>query len=108
MQAGHGGLYGGGVIGSDYCWRKGPHSLALGAMSYIDVPKLVRKYRNTVNPKVNVFLVQIAGYEDTIIPEFYNRTYIIGGWSGSVLKFARRMIDTIDEFESANLIKGNG
>lgn len=85
MQAGHGGLYGRDVKQyRNYCING----------NRIDVPKLVMEYRKTVNPKVNVFLVQIAGYEDTLIPEFYDRTFIIGGWSGSIIKFARRMIDT--------------
>lgn len=103
MQAGHGGLYGTNV-NSEFVWKRGSRA----SMPYVDIPKLVRKYRATVNPKVNVFLVQIAGYADTIIPEFYDRTYIIGGWSGSVLRFAKRMADTIDEFERNALVKQNG
>ena len=89
MQAGHGGLYG---TGKGYVgiasWpgssRSNPH---------IDVPALVKRYREKVNPKVMVFLVQIAGYEDTLIPEFYDRTFILGGWSDGILRFARKMID---------------
>jgi len=85
MQAGHGGLYGvNNAEYKDYRWQNGNN---------IDVPKLVQKYRQTVNPNVNVFLVQVAGYQDTIIPEFYNRTYILGGWSDQVLHFAREIID---------------
>ena len=86
MQAGHGGLYGEGIP-DQWLWgkrRRGP--------DYVDVPKLIREYRNRVNPKVNVFCVQTAGYEDTIIPEFYNRTYILGGWSDRILHFAEHMI----------------
>lgn len=97
MQAGHGGLFG--VNSSDYrnyIW-KGGDSWDRGR--YIDVPKLVREYRNKVNPKVNVFLVQIAGYEDTLLPEYYERTFILGGWSGSIFKFAKRMIDTFDQYK---------
>jgi len=89
MQAGHGGLYG--KNSKDY--RK----YCLGTR-YIDVPLLIHDYRAKVNPKVNVFLVQTAGYEDTLLPEYYDRTYIIGGWSGNILKFAKRMIDTADQF----------
>lgn len=89
MQAGHGGLYG--LNPSDYRKYAWNHR-------YIDVAMLVHEYRAKVNPKVNVFLVQIAGYEDTLLPEYYDRTYIIGGWSGSILKFAKRMIDTADQF----------
>lgn len=93
MQAGHGGLYGKNPADyKQYIWSgRGER--------YIDVPLLISKYRAKVNSKVNVFLVQIAGYEDTLLPEYYDRTYIIGGWSGSILKFAKRMIDTADQFQ---------
>ena len=84
MQAGHGGLYG--QNPSDY-----PDYKMAGA--YIDVAKLVRDYRRNVNPKVMIYLVQIAGYVDTILPEFYNRTFIIGGWSTGVIRFAKEMED---------------
>lgn len=97
MQAGHGGLYGTESEArryKSYIWPgAGIRSI------YIDVPKLIHEYRSKVNSKVNVFLVQIAGYEDTLLPEYYDRTYIIGGWSGSILKFAKRMIDTADRYQ---------
>lgn len=85
MQAGHGGLYGTSTekmrYNSDYGWNNGGN---------IDVAKLVRKYRS-INPKVMVYLVQVAGYQDTLIPEFYDRTYILGGWGDGLLKFADKM-----------------
>lgn len=84
MQAGHGGLYGVDPNGyRDYTWSDGCH---------IDVPKLINHYRRDVNPNVNVFLVQIAGYQDVIVPEFYDRTYILGGWSEKILTFANQLI----------------
>jgi hypothetical protein len=83
MQCGHGGLYGTSPDAySEYLWGGGRH---------IDVPKLVAKYRSEVNPKVMVYLVQIAGYQDTIMPEFYDRTYILGGWGEGILRFAKSM-----------------
>jgi hypothetical protein len=86
MQAGHGGLYGTKPFAyRTFAWPEDSR--------YIDVGKLVATYRNKVNPHVNVFLVQIAGYEDTLLPEYYDRTYILGGWSANILKFAKRMID---------------
>ena len=89
MQAGHGGLYGRNANDySNYRWRNTRN---------IDVPLLIHRYREKVNSKVNVFLVQIAGYEDTLLPEYYERTFIIGGWSGSIFKFAKRMIDTMNQ-----------
>jgi hypothetical protein len=95
MQAGHGGLFGENSREyRDYIWSGNGYG-----NRYIDVPKLIHEYRSKVNAKVNVFLVQIAGYEDTLLPEYYDRTYIIGGWSGSILKFAKRMIDTADQYQ---------
>jgi hypothetical protein len=83
MQAGHGGLFGKSVPRNAIFEPKGG--------SYIDVPKLISRYRREVNPDVLVFLVQTAGYQDTIVPEFYDKTYILGGWSQSVIQFAGEM-----------------
>lgn len=86
QQAGHGGLYGlDERTYSDYGWVLNPRM--------VDVAKLVQVYRQNVNKNVNVFLVQVAGYQDTLIPEYYNRTYILGGWGDGVLKFAGKMIE---------------
>ncbi len=91
QQAGHGGLYGTNQSAyRNYAWPN--------RNRYIDVPSLVTTYREKVNPKVNVFMVQIASYEDTLFPENYYRTFIIGGWSGAIIKFAKRMIDVADSY----------
>ncbi len=88
MQAGHGGLYGVDPKQyKDYRWA---------SSSYIDVPKLVAAYREKVNPRVNVYLVQVAGYQDTLMPEFYERTYILGGWGEGLLRFAAEMAALAD------------
>ena len=83
MQAGHGGLYG---INSeeykDYLWK---------GRKYIDVAKLIKEYRKTVNKDALFFLVQVAGYGDALVPEFYKNTYILGGWSANILRFASKM-----------------
>jgi len=83
MQAGHGGLYG--TNPSEYSKYKWSNS------HYIDVAKLIKDYRKTVNPNVNVFLVQVAGYKDALVPEFYEKTYILGGWGDGLLRFAKEM-----------------
>lgn len=84
MQAGHGGLYGTNPKAyRDYGWGNDGR--------FIDVAKLVQTYRKRVNPNVKVFLVQIAGYKDTLIPEIYDRTYILGGWGEGLLRFAAKM-----------------
>jgi len=83
MQAGHGELYG--CAPGDYAnynWNN---------THYIDVAKLISTYRKQVNPDVKVYLVQIAGQQDTLVPEFYDKTYILGGWGDGLLRFAHEM-----------------
>ena len=93
MQAGHGGLYGTNAKAyKDYVWSK--------REPYIDVPKLVATYRRKVNPNVMVYLVQVAGYTDTIMPEFYDRTYILGGWGEGLLRFAAQMSGMYDAVQA--------
>jgi hypothetical protein len=86
MQAGHGALYG--LRARDYrqyLWAKHMGN------AYIDVPGLIATYREEVNPAVMVYLVQIDGHQETIVPEFYERTYVLGGWGEAVLSFAAEM-----------------
>ena len=93
MQAGHGGLYG--IYPEDY--------KALGACvngNYIDVNMLVKLYRAYVNPKVNVFCIQTAGYSNVLVPEYGYRTAILYGWTGRELVFADAMNRTWNELES--------
>ena len=89
MQAGHGGLYTNGTHAPtpEFTWNKGGY----GRNTYVDVPALIAAYRKAVNPNVQVFLVQVAGYGDTIVPEIYDKTYILGGWSDGILKFADKV-----------------
>lgn len=86
MQAGHGGLYGTGGY-EKYRWENGRH---------IDVAALIAKYRAQVNPNVHVYLVQVAGYQDTLVPEVYPRTHILGGWGDGILRYADRMAKMFD------------
>lgn len=83
MQAGHGGLFGDPSKYPDFIWD--------GSGRYIDVAKMISTYRKKVNPDVKVYLVQVAGYADTLIPEFYDKTYILGGWGDGILRFADYM-----------------
>lgn len=99
QQAGHGGLYGtpaqarkysklGYNCGGDY-WN-----------SYINVFKLVQDYRKKVNPKVNVFSVQTAGYDNVVIPEMAERCAILYGWTGNEASFAKAYIDIWDNIQT--------
>jgi len=93
MQAGHGGLYGtDSEEYSKYIHKKGG--------SYIDVLALVEKYRATVNPKVNVFSVQVAGYNNTVLPENLYRGAILAGWTGKEPAYAKAIIDTWNNIEN--------
>lgn len=93
MQAGHGNLYG--VNSREYA--KYIHKRG---GSYIDVLALVEKYRATVNKKVNVFTVQVAGYDNSALPENLYRGAILAGWTGKEPMFAKALIDTWNQIES--------
>ena len=60
------------------------------------------EYRKKVNPKVNVFSVQTAGFTDAVIPEYAYRTNIMQGWTGKEAVFPDAMIKQWDEVESRN------
>ena len=68
-----------------------------GSGPYLDVAKLVAAYREAVNPRVNVFCVQTAGYTNVCLPEYGYRTNILYGWTGKELLFADTMIRFWDE-----------
>ncbi len=96
MQAGHGGLYGTAKGKSEY--KK------LGCATtrdYIDVAKLIAIYRSKVNPKVNVFCIQTAGYNNVVVPENGYRTSILYGWTGKELVYADMINKIWDEKDSA-------
>jgi hypothetical protein len=101
MQAGHGGLYG--TNPDDY--KEFGHS---GTVQYrengygdrfIDVLRLVEKYRQVVNSKVNVFSVQVAGYDNSVVPENIYRGAILAGWTGKEPIYAKAIIDTWNQIE---------
>jgi len=84
QQCGHGGLYGTNPSEyKEYCVNG----------RYVDVLALVNKYREKVNPNVNVFSVQTAGYDNTILPETAYRTALLTGWTGKECVYAKEMID---------------
>jgi hypothetical protein len=98
QQAGHGGLYGTTAQSKEYKDQYG-----IGSYSYvgahINVFKLIQDYRKKVNPKVNVFSIQTAGYNNVLIPEMAYRTAIMYGWTGKEAIFAKEYISQWDELE---------
>jgi 60 kDa SS-A/Ro ribonucleoprotein len=94
QQAGHGGLYGTDEDCRDYS-RQG---FATGR--HIDVMKLINKYRSEVNPKVNVYTVQTAGYTNVLIPENFYRGAVLFGWTGKELLYAKKVSEIWDSKES--------
>jgi hypothetical protein len=92
MQAGHGGLF-----GTDHEEYKEFSKGSYGR--YIDVLSLINKYRKEVNPKANIFTIQVAGYDNNAIPENIYRGAILAGWTGKEPVFAKALIDTWNEIE---------
>jgi hypothetical protein len=90
MQAGHGELYGldpneyDGFVHND---------------RYIDVMKLIERYRRFVNSKVNVYMVQVAGYKNSIAPENQYRTSILSGWTGNEALYISKMNEFWDNYD---------
>ncbi|MNR04464.1 hypothetical protein D3C85_1204280 [compost metagenome] len=95
QQAGHGGLFA--TPGDAGRLRKMEMAVNQHGTAYIDVVKLVNKYRAEVNPKVNVFTVQTAGYNNVLVPETMYRTSVLYGWTGKESVYADAMIKFWDE-----------
>ena len=98
QQAGHGGLYGTGAQCAKY--TKAGYGCRGGNM--INVYKLIKEYRKKVNPKVNVFSIQTAGYTNAVIPELSERCAILYGWTGKEAVFAQEYIRQWDEIDNKN------
>lgn len=96
QQAGHGGLYGTGKQIREYSNL----GFACRHNYYINVYDLILEYRKTVNPKVNVFSVQTAGYTDCCVPENAYRTSIMYGWTGKEMQYAVEMNKLWDAVET--------
>ena len=99
QQAGHGGLYGTDADKREY------KNYLIGSRSigYINVFKLILDYRKTVYKDVNVFSIQTAGYDNSIIPEYAYRTNIMYGWTGKEIQFADAMIKQWNVIQSRNI-----
>lgn len=115
MQAGTGGLYGTAAQKKEYMseyscvqyslGERNTHRTYFPLCEYINVFKLVLEYRQKVNPKVNVFTVQTAGYNTNLVPNMSYRCGILTGWTGNEIEFAKRYIDEWDRIESKSSTK---
>jgi len=94
QQAGHGGLYG--INPAHYA----EYTFQKRDSQYIDVLKLLEEYKKRVNPKVNFFSVQTAGYDNMVIPEHIHRGAILAGWTGKEAIFADALIKQWDQIEN--------
>lgn len=70
--------------------------------SYINVVKLINKYRNEVNDKVNIYTIQTAGYDNVLVPVNLYRTSILHGWTGKEAVYADAINKIWDEVDSRN------
>ena len=100
QQAGYGGLY------ADHKYKEDMKGFEVEGNSrsnysaYVDVLKLVDHYRTTVNSKMNIFSVQVAGYDNSVIPSLIYRGAVLSGWTGKEAKMAYEMIKVWDEVEN--------
>lgn len=91
MQAGHGGLYGDDdEMSEKWKWDTSRTS------DFINVHELLKEYRLKINPNINAFMVQTAGYNDTILPQNIYRGAIFSGWTGNEVVYAKELIKLWD------------
>lgn len=87
MQAGHGELYGTSTQQQEY------RNAGCSCGMYINVFQCLLNYRRQVNKNVNMFSVQTAGYDNSVLPEYAYRTSMMSGWTGKEAMFAKMLID---------------
>jgi hypothetical protein len=98
QQAGHGGLYGNDHEMSDnWMWIYGSKTKN---SKYIHVPKLIENYRQSINPKLNVFTIQTAGYNDSIMPQSMYRATMFSSWTGREVVYAEKVIKLWNELDA--------
>jgi len=98
MQAGTGQLYASGEHVKSMQQLGG--LLGNAHTAYIDVLSLVNTYRKDVNPRTNVFSVQVAGYDNSIMPDILYRGALLSGWTGKEAKMAYEMSQLWDQIEA--------
>jgi hypothetical protein len=101
MQAGTGGLY---VDGKQLAPLQ-QIGAAVDGGSHVDVLKLVEIYRERIFSKVNVFSVQVAGYDNSILPDIIYRGAVLSGWTGKEAKLAYEMNCLWDHIENVETLQ---
>lgn len=101
MQAGRGQLYCTADGTKDYQSFCNVHGLQAikGRASYVNVLELVDMYRKNINNKVNLFSVQTAGYDNSVLPNYLYRGNLLYGWTGKEVVFAKTMVDQWNRIE---------
>jgi hypothetical protein len=100
QQCNHSKLYGTTVSKDDIDKERGG--------KYIHVTKMIEEYRKKVNPKVNVTAVQVAGYDNSIVPETGYRLNTLAGWTSretEYIKTVTEVWDDVDKNQHVNTIK---
>lgn len=99
QQAGTGGLYGENEDLEEY--KEAGFGCGCG-YRHINVYKLILDYRKKVNPKVNVFSIQTAGYDNVLIPQNSYRCSLLTGWTGKEISYAHQINELFDKLDSRN------
>ena len=68
----------------------------------MNVYQALELYRRKVNPKVNFFSIQTAGYDNVLVPEMAYRTAFMTGWTGKEINFMVDYINQWDNIEKKN------
>lgn len=69
--------------------------------SYYSCEEVIKSYRR-INPKLNVFVVQTAGYATSLLPVGYYRVGNLCGFTGKEVNQVQKMIRDWDEYDSLN------
>lgn len=100
MQAGRGELYCTDDDGPKYINFMQQNGLKLMHNNiYVNVLELVNLYRQKVFGKVNLFSVQTAGYNNSVLPKYLYRGNLLYGWTGKEVVFAKQIINEWDTLE---------
>lgn len=97
MQAGHGELYGTSLQIKHY------QSMGFNIHNRINLLPIIELYRKEVNPKVNIYTIQVAGYDNVILPENLYRTSILYGWTGKEILYAKQINDIWDQIDNKKI-----